>query len=131
MISDFELMFGGNRALLFLNAAVDELFDLAAVQAHDVIVVLTFVQFENGGRALEVVTRHQSRGFELSKYAVDGGEANVFVGLKQMAINVFRTHVSWLRASQDFQDLESRHRDLESGLTQIASLHALTPSPRP
>jgi hypothetical protein len=128
MVAQFVLQFSSDGALFFLDAAVDELLDLAAVQAHDVIVMLTFVQLEYRCRPFEMMARDQARRLELGEHSIYRRQTDVFVGLQQMTIDVFRTHMPRFGAAQDFQDLEPRHRNLESRLSKIAGLHT---TPRP
>ena len=128
MIAELELVLGGDRALLHFNVAVHELFDLAAVQAHDVIVVRALVQFEHGSRAFEMVACHQSSRFELGQHAIHRGQTDVVVGMQQVPIDVFRAHVTRLCAAQDFQDLEARHGDLEPRFAQVFGFQAVPPA---
>jgi hypothetical protein len=78
-----------------------------------------FVQFENGGAALEMMSRHQSCGFELRQDPVDSGEADVLVHFEKTPVDILGTHVARLRAREDFENLHARHGDLESCPTEM------------
>ena len=45
MVSDLETLGMGNIVLTLLNAGVEKLFDAAAIKAHQVVMVLTLVEF--------------------------------------------------------------------------------------
>ncbi len=63
--------------------AVHELFDPAAVQTDNMIVMSAMVDFENRHSVFEVVPGHQARRLELGEHPVHRGEADVLVGLQQ------------------------------------------------
>jgi hypothetical protein len=73
------LQFVRNSSLPIFNTRIHELFDLAAVKTDDVIVMLTLVQLEDRGRALEVMARHESGRFELRQYSIYRRKANIFM----------------------------------------------------
>jgi hypothetical protein len=43
VVLQLELHFARYQALAFLDAGVHELFDLAAIEAHDMVVMLSFI----------------------------------------------------------------------------------------
>src|SRR5688572_29335543 len=87
--------------------------------------MLAVVELEYRRGAFEVMTSHQARGLELRQHAIDRREANVFVGFEQMLIDVFRAHVPGLRGPENFENLDTRQRDLEPGLAQVIGFHVL------
>src|SRR5690606_6975257 len=93
MIADLELELVGHSFLALLDARIHELFDLPAVKTHDVVVVLPLVQLENGRGALEVMSGHQPRRFELRQDAIHRGKPDVLVRIEQVLVDVFRAHV--------------------------------------
>ena len=125
MILDLELMLGRDGPLAVFDARIHELFDLAAVKTDDVIVVLALVELEHRGRALEVMARDEASGLELRQHPVNSRQPDVLVRLEQMLINVFRAHVPRRRGAEDLQNLETRQRDLEPCLAQVAGFHVL------
>ena len=108
-------------------SVVREFLDPAAVDADDVVVVHAFVQFEDGRAALEMMTRHEARRFELRQNPVDRGESDVLVEFEQPAIDVFGTHVPDGRARKDFENLDPRRGDLQSRATQLRRFHVIHP----
>jgi len=101
MILDVVLHPGRDRSLALFDAGVHELFDLAAVQTHDVVVMLAFVELEHSGRALEMMTAHEAGGFELRQNSIDRRKSNVFVRLEKMLVDVLRTHMPRRGGAQD------------------------------
>ena len=65
--------------------AVHELFDPAAVQTHDMVVVRPLIELEHRHAVLEVMAGDQARGLELREHAVHGRQPDVLVGIEQRA----------------------------------------------
>ena len=110
-------------SLTVFDTRIHELFDLAAVKTDDVIVMLPFIQFKDSGRAFEMMTSDEARGFKLGQHAIDSGKTDVFVGFEQMLINVFRAHVSRRCRAENLEDFDARQSDFEPGPTQIIGFH--------
>ncbi len=70
MIADLETQSLRHRVLTLLDPTVHELFDLAAIDTDDVIVVCALVQFENRHAALEMMTGHEAGGLELRQHPI-------------------------------------------------------------
>lgn len=119
MVLDLVLHSACNRALTLFDPSVHELFDLAAIQAHDVIVMLALVQLENSGGAFEVMSTDQSRGFELGQDSIHGRKPDVLVRLQEMLVDIFSTHVPWRRSPENFENFQPWQRDFEAGFAQI------------
>ena len=116
MVLQLEQELVRDRPLPLYDARVHELFDLAAVKTNDVIVVLAFVQLEHRRRTLEMMTGHETRGFELSEHAIHSGQTDVFVRLEQMLVDVLGAHVARRRGPENLENFDTRQRDFESGL---------------
>src|SRR5476649_1705704 len=112
-----------NRRLPYLDSLFGELFDPSALQTHDVIVVRTLVQFEHRHAVFEMMSRDEARRFELSEHAIHGRKADVFVRLKEAAVDVFRRQMPRAAALENLQDLQPRQRDLEANLAKILAFH--------
>jgi len=94
VVADFEAEPFGHRLLALFDPAIHELFDLAAVHTHDMVVMTALVEFEHRHAALEVVARHETGRLELSQHAVHGGEADIFVGYQELLVDVLGAHVA-------------------------------------
>ena len=124
VIAQFVAQALRNRLLALFDGLIDELFDAAAVKTHDMVVMRPLIKFEDRHAVFEMMARHQPGRLELREHAIDGREANVLVGLDQSLVDALGGHVTGRTALENFEDLESRPRDLESGLAQILAFQA-------
>lgn len=118
-MADLEAEPIGHGVLPLFDATIHELFHPSAVQADDVVMVRTLVEFEHGHAVLEMVTRDQPRSLELSQDAIDRGQADVFARIQQPLVDVFRGHMPARTALEDIEDFKPRQRDLQPGLSEI------------
>lgn len=88
MIADREAQPLGDRRLTLFYPGIHELFDAAAVQADDMIVMRALVELEHRHAVLEVMAGHETCSLELRQHPVDGGETDIFVGVEESAIDV-------------------------------------------
>ena len=72
MLAHDEAAFLGDLDLALLDCGVEELFDPAALQADQVVVVLSFIQFEYRLAGFEMVALQQARLLELGQHAIHG-----------------------------------------------------------
>jgi outer membrane protein assembly factor BamE len=121
VIADFEAQAFRYRVLAFFDTAVHELFDLAAVNTHDVIVVPTLIELEHRHAAFEMMASDETGGLELGQYAIHRGEADVFVGYQQLLVDVFRAHVARRSIGQNVEDFQSWQRHFEACIAQVVA----------
>jgi hypothetical protein len=76
MVRELEAIGSRDRLLLALDGLVHEFRDLAAIKAHDVVMMFTAVELVNCVPTLEIVPDHQAGGFELRQYSIDRGYAD-------------------------------------------------------
>jgi hypothetical protein len=88
-----EAPLGGDLVLPQLDAFIDEFVDLPAARADQVVVVLAFVQLEDGVARFEVPAKQDARFGELHQHAVDGGQAHVDLFGQQEFVHIVRTQV--------------------------------------
>ena len=88
MIPNRESQPLGDGRLALFYSGIHELFDAAAVQADDMIVMRALIELEDRHAILEMMAGHEARGLELREHPVDGGEPDILVGLEQGAIDV-------------------------------------------
>src|SRR5260221_5156844 len=110
MFADGDPQPRGHRFLPLFNARVDELFDLAAVHAHDMIVMRPLVEFEYGHAILEMMARDQAGRLELRQYPVDRSEADVLGRAEEPAVDLFGGHVAGGAALQELSELSAPPR---------------------
>ena len=80
MIADLEPQALRHGVLALFDTAVHELFDAAAVNTHDMIVVSTLIELEYRHAAFEMMACDEAGRFELGEHAIHGREPDVFVG---------------------------------------------------
>ncbi len=105
--------------LPLLDRSVIELFNPAAVQTDQVVVVLAFVQFVDRLAAFEVAPQQNASLLELRQHPVHGGQSDVGVVLQHHAKHVFGRHVTLAASLEDFQDLQARQRGFQPGVLQF------------
>jgi hypothetical protein len=88
MVADAETEAFGHRGLPILDARIHELFDAAAVQTHDVVVVGALIKLEHRHAVLEVMAGHKPRRLELREHAVHGRKSDVLVGLQERTVDI-------------------------------------------
>ena len=79
MILDLELHLVRDETLALFDPSIHELLDLAAVEADDMVMMLPFVQLEDGSRTFEMMACDQARSFELREHSIYGGKTDVLV----------------------------------------------------
>ena len=105
--------------LPLLDVGVVELLHPAALQAHEVVVVLALVELEHRLAGFEVVADEEAGLLELGEHAIDGREADVEAFGQQQLVDVLGGQVPDLRRLEEVDDLEARQRGLEAGALQI------------
>jgi len=119
VFADREASLPGDPALALLDLRVEELLDPAALQAHQVIVVLALVQLEHRLARLEVVPRQYAGLLELREHPVDGGQPDVQPFVHEQAIDVLGGHVPHAAGFEQFEYAKARGRRLESDSLEV------------
>src|SRR5215210_5466025 len=120
MILDAKAALAGDLDLALLDFGVVELLDVAALDAHDVIVVSPCaLQLENGFPAFEMVPDQETRLLELRQYAVDRCEPGVGAFLEQGFVNVFGRQMAHLTFLEDLENAQTRQGRFETDGLQV------------
>jgi len=90
MFADFKAAFERNCGLALFDRFIEEFLDTAALQADQMIMMSTLIQFKDCLVSLKMVPDQQSGLLELSQHSVDGGEAGVSAVFEHQAIDIFR-----------------------------------------
>jgi len=116
----------GNPVLALLYGSVVKLLDASALQADQVVVVVSFIQFENRFAGLEMVALQQAGLLELGQHAIHGGETNVHAVGQQVAVHVFGCYMTRralrLEFVEEVEDLEARKCRLETDALQVVGV---------
>ncbi len=128
MITYLEAQAVRHHGLAVFDAGIHELFDPAALYAHDVIVMGALVDLKHRHAVLEMMPRHKARRLELREHAIDRGEPDVLVGFEQAPVDVLGGKVPRHAAFQQLENLEPRQRDFQAGLAKILAFHQMLSS---
>jgi hypothetical protein len=116
VVPDREAVVLGHGTLPHFDLLVEELFDVAAVKADDVIVMRAGIELEHRQPAVEVMPAHQAGGLELRQHAINGGQPEVLMLIAQAPMDFLRRQVPGLGALEDFEDAQPGQRHLQSGV---------------
>ncbi len=119
MVVNGESAFLGDAVLPLLDFAVQEFLYLAALQADQVVVVVSLVEFKNRLVAVEVVAHQQSGLLELGQHAVNRGEADFQAFVGQQAIDFLGRHVSLVALLEQIENLQTGEGGLETDALEI------------
>ena len=108
--------FGRNGQLPGFYLRIVEFFHLSALQADQMVMMLTLVEFENRLAGLEVVALEQTGLLELGEDPVYGGKANIHFLLNQQPVYVFRRKMTFVRMLEQIEDLQAGQRCLEADI---------------
>jgi len=108
MVLQHEPTLARDLLLTILDLGVIELFDPAALQTDQMIVVSTLVDFEDRLARFEIAAAKNSGLLELRQHPVDSSEADLDVIIDQNAIDILGAHVPLPATLENFQDLQAR-----------------------
>lgn len=104
MFVDSEAACCGYLRLALLDFGIVKLFDMAALHAHQVVVMFAFVQFENRFVGFEMMTNKQARLLELGEHAVHRRQARVGAFLLQQLVDILSRQMTDVGTLEQFQD---------------------------
>ena len=122
VVVDGEAAFLGDAGLAFFDFGVEELLDLAALQADQMIVVVALVEFEHRLVAVEVVAHQQPGLLELGEHAVDRGETDILAFVRQQPVHLLCGHVALVALLEQIEDFQARQRGLETDALEIGRI---------
>ena len=109
----------GHSMLAVFNFGVVELFNNAAIQTHQMVMVLAFIELVHRLARLKVAAVQQARLFKLGQHPVDSGQANVGAVFQQHPEYVFSRHVALLARLENFQYFQARQRGLQACIFKL------------
>jgi hypothetical protein len=110
MVGNLKPFGACNVVLAFFNVFVKKFFDPSAIQAHQVVVVLPFIQLIHRFATFELTACEQTGLLKLHQHTVDGGQPNVSTFLQNQAINIFGAHVALTTFLEQLQNGDARQR---------------------
>jgi outer membrane protein assembly factor BamE len=114
VVLDPETAISRNFDLALLDGRVIKLFDVAALDAYDVIVMATLLELEYRFAAFEMMADEQPGLFELREYAVNRSKPRVRSFLQQRLVYVFGRKMANFALLEDLQDPQARQGSFET-----------------
>jgi len=105
-------MLPGNDPLALFDGLLHELDDLAALDAHQMVVMATAIELEYRLPAFEVVTAHQPGTLELGEDSVDGCEADLLSFLEEYLVDILCAQMPLIAALERIENLDPRQGHL-------------------
>ncbi len=109
----------GDNLLTLLDLGVVKLFDPTAGRAHQVVVVLTFIELVDGLAAFKVAATQDAGLLELGQHPVHRGQPHIGAVFQQHPKNVFGRHVALLAFLEHVQNFQAGQRGLEAGIFEF------------
>ena len=103
----------GNLILSALDFRIVELFNPAAVDAHQMVMMVAAIDFEYRFPGFEKMPFQQPGLLELSEDAIHRRQADIHLFSNQHAIDVFRGKVPYGTVFKELKNLESRKGGLQ------------------
>ena len=119
MVVDFKTARGSHFRLAFLDFRVVEFLDVAALHAHQMIVVAALIELENGFVRFKVMADQQARLLKLQQHAVHRGEAGVGAVFLQQFVDFFSRQVAHRAFLKEFEDAQARQSGFKAAGLQI------------
>ena len=89
VVLDGEPAFSCDISLAAFDFFIEKLFDMTALDADQMIVMIADIELVDGFVAVEMMAYEQTGLFELRQYPVDGGQTDIDFFRDQHAVNVF------------------------------------------
>lgn len=121
VVGDFKALGARDLVLPFFNLSVKEFLDATAVQTHQMVMVLSFVEFINRLAALEMTATQNIGLFKLRQHPVHRGQADVRALLHQHLVDVLGGHMPLRAGLEDFQDFQPRQGRLQAGTLEFVN----------
>jgi hypothetical protein len=115
----------GDFLLQPFNLRVVKFFDVTAIGAHQMVVMLAFVDLEHGFARVEKMPFKNAGLLKLGQNPVHGRKANIQTLGDQEAVNVFRAQVTNLGVLEQLKNLQAGMSGLEAHFSEITLRHGI------
>jgi hypothetical protein len=109
----------GNRRLALFNLSIVKLFDPAAIEADQMIVVGALIELVDSFAAFKVAAREQARLLKLGEHAIHRCQTDVGALIEQNAVNVFSGHMPLPTSLKNLHDFQARQGGFEAGVFEF------------
>ena len=120
MVVDLEAAVLRDLFLALLDLGIEELLDVPALHAHQVIVVPALVQLEHRLAGLEMVADQQPRLLELGEHPVDRREPGIGPVLRQYLVDILGGQMAHGALLEQLEYAQARQRRFQAYRLQIA-----------
>jgi len=122
VIRDGKALGLGHCVLTVLDFCIVKFLHPAAIQAHQVVMVLPFIQLIDGLVAFKMAAAQNVGLFELSQHTVNCGQANIRAVLQQNPKDILGRQVPLRALLEYFQYFQPRQSRLESGAFKLVNI---------
>jgi hypothetical protein len=109
----------GNRRLALFNLSVVKLFDPAAIEADQMIVVSALIELINGFATFKIAAREQACLLKLGEHAIYRCQTDVGALIEQNTVNVFRGHMPLPTGLKNLHDFQARQGGFEASVFEF------------
>lgn len=106
-----EAVLGGNFLLSRFNGGIVKLFQMSALHAYDVVVMLPVIQFEYRFAPFEIMAHQYPRQFELGQHAVYRGQTHILAAGNKQFVNILCAQVMVFAAFEQVQNFKPGQGD--------------------
>ena len=114
MVLDLKSPIARDLDLSLFDIGIVELFDVTALDAHDMVVMTAALELEDRFAEFEMMADEQTRLLELRKHAVHGREPRVCTILEQNLIDVFGGQMAHVALLENLEYAQARQRRFEA-----------------
>lgn len=122
MIGDGKTFCQRHSLLTLLDLGIIKLFNTAAIETYQVVVVLALVKFIDCLVTLKMAADQNVGVFKLRQYPVNRGQADIRALLHQHSEYILGRHVPLAAGLENFQNFQSRQGGLEAGAFEFVNL---------
>ena len=108
----------GDAMLTPFDLGVVELLDTPALQAHEVIMVRTLVEFEYRLAGFEIIAFEKPGLLELGEHAINRGKAHLNALGQELPVDIFGAQVAHPTCLEQLQDAQARAGGLQTHAAQ-------------
>lgn len=119
MISDDITRLFGNFLLTLFDGFIKKLFNLAAADTNQVIMMGTEIQLEHGAAFFKIMADYQTGGLKLRQNAINGCKSDLMACFRENTVNFFCAEMATFSLFKNFKDTHSWYSDFQSSFFQI------------
>jgi hypothetical protein len=119
MFRNIKATLSCDTLLALFDFFIEKFFDPSTIETDQVIVVRSFVEFENRLASFEVIAMQQSGLLKLGQHTVYRGQADIHILGQQDFIHILGAQMAYLAALKNLENLESRQGRFQAARFQF------------